>query len=231
MNMNDDINAILHVPCELSQRLVEMPSNYWLLIYPTTLISEKVTVWHKYEGQYSNKIANTLGDIAFIVAKLFNMIIYFNICIFFVATERGGLGIRTNRYISETALPITETTKRKTHCNRKYPPKPRKTHLRNHFWPLESGFSAIATYKTRVFSKPSNGPILKFFLVVQLFLKKFNQFLGHLALFYFWGVVKDCCALPGPQKWPKNPSPHTYRQPFCKKGAQIGIFWPQQVHF
>ena len=31
--------------------------------------------------------------------------------------------------------------------------KPRKTHLGNHFWPLESGFSAIATYKTRVFLK------------------------------------------------------------------------------
>ena len=74
------------------------------------------------------------------------------------------------------------------------PPKPGKTYLRNHFWPLKSGFLAIATYKTRVFSKPSNGPILKFFLVVQLFLKKFDQFLGHFALFYFLGVVKDCCA-------------------------------------
>ena len=41
-----------------------------------------VTVWHKYEGQYSNKILNTLGDIAFIVANLFNIIIYFDICIF-----------------------------------------------------------------------------------------------------------------------------------------------------
>ena len=50
--------------------------------------------------------------------------------------------------------------------NTKYPPKPRKTHLRNHFWPLESGFSAIATYKTYVFSKSSNVPILKFFLVI-----------------------------------------------------------------
>ena len=56
--------------------------------------------------------------------------------------------------------------KTKTLCNRKYPPKPRKTHLRNHFWPLESGFSAIATYKTYVFSKSSNVPILKFFLVI-----------------------------------------------------------------
>ena len=143
MNMNDDINATLQVTCELSQSLVEPPSNFKHLIYPTTLISEKVTVWHKYEGQYSNKIANTLGDIAFIVAKLFNMIIYFDICIFFVATERGGLGIRTNRYIWETALLITETKKRKHFAIESTPPKPRKTHLRNHFRPLESGFSAI----------------------------------------------------------------------------------------
>ena len=32
-----------------------------------------------------------------------------------------------------------------------------------------------------------------FFWWYNFFLKKFNQFLGHLALFYFWGVVKDCC--------------------------------------
>ena len=56
--------------------------------------------------------------------------------------------------------------KTKTLCNTKYPPKPRKTHLRNHFWPLESGFSAIATYKTYDFSKSPNVPILKFFLVI-----------------------------------------------------------------
>ena len=56
--------------------------------------------------------------------------------------------------------------KTKTLCNTKYPPKPRKTHLRNHFWPLESGFSAIATYKTYDFSKSSKVPILKFFLVI-----------------------------------------------------------------
>ena len=47
----------------------------------------------------------------------------------------------------------------------KVPPKPRITHLRNHFWPLESGFSAIATYKIYVFSKSPNGPISKFLLV------------------------------------------------------------------
>ena len=49
----------------------------------------------------------------------------------------------------------------KTLFNTNYPPKPRKNHLRNHFRPLESGFSAIATYKTRIFSKSCNGPILK----------------------------------------------------------------------
>ena len=73
---------------------------------------------------------------------------------------------RTNRDISETALPITETKKTKILCQRKYPPKPRKTHLRNHFWTLESGFSAIATYKTRVFSKRPLRLIFNFFLVV-----------------------------------------------------------------
>ena len=55
--------------------------------------------------------------------------------------------------------------KTKTLCNTKYPPYPGITHLRNHFWPLGSGFSAIATYKMYVFSKSPNGPILKFLLV------------------------------------------------------------------
>ena len=45
----------------------------------------------------------------------------------------------------------------------KYPPKCGKTHLRNHFWPLKSGFSAIATYKTYVFSKSPHSPIFLFF--------------------------------------------------------------------
>ena len=45
--------------------------------------------------------------------------------------------------------------------NTKYPLKLGENHLRNHFQPLESGFSAIATYKTRIFSKSPNGPILK----------------------------------------------------------------------
>ena len=35
--------------------------------------------------------------------------------------------------------------------NTKYPLKPRKSHLRNHFWPLESVFLAIATYIMRIF--------------------------------------------------------------------------------
>ena len=51
--------------------------------------------------------------------------------------------------------------KTKTLYNTKYPPKPGKTHLRNHFWPLESGFSAIATYKTYVFSNAPNSRISK----------------------------------------------------------------------
>ena len=62
---------------------------------------------------------------------------------------------RTNCDISETALPITETKKTKTLCNTKYPSEPGKTHLRNSFWPIESGFSAIATYKMHVFSNPA----------------------------------------------------------------------------
>ena len=36
----------------------------------------------------------------------------------------------------------------KTLFNTNYPPKPGENHLRNHFRPLESAFSAIATYKT-----------------------------------------------------------------------------------
>ena len=47
----------------------------------------------------------------------------------------------------------------KTLFNTNYPPKPRKNHLRNHRRPLECGFSAIATYKTRIFSKSSHLPI------------------------------------------------------------------------
>merc|ERR1712208_248589 len=58
-----------------------------------------------------------------------------------------------------------QNEKTKTLCNTKYPLKPEKTHIRNHFWPLESGFSAIAAYKTYVFSKSPNGPILTFLLV------------------------------------------------------------------
>ena len=63
---------------------------------------------------------------------------------------------RTNRDISETALPITETKNGDHYYIPKYPPKWGKTNLRNHFWPRESVFSAIATYKIRIFSKPSH---------------------------------------------------------------------------
>jgi len=37
-------------------------------------------------------------------------------------------------------------------CNTNYPPKPRKNHLRNHFQPLKSGFSAILRIK-RIFTQ------------------------------------------------------------------------------
>ena len=53
------------------------------------------------------------------------------------------------------ALPMPETKNGDHFCRTKYPPKCGKTHLRNHFWPLEWSFSAIATYKTHVFSKSS----------------------------------------------------------------------------
>ena len=45
INMKDNIDATLQVKCELSQSLVEKHPNYRLLIYPTLLISEKVTGW------------------------------------------------------------------------------------------------------------------------------------------------------------------------------------------
>ena len=87
----------------------------------------------------------------------------------------------------ETALPITETKNSRKQTPPKYPPKPGKTHLRNHFCPLESGFSAIATYKTRIFSKPPNGPILKIFLVAGEVIVLSELLSDHLALFLFLG--------------------------------------------
>ena len=47
----------------------------------------------------------------------------------------------------------------KTLFNTNYPPKTRKNHLRNHFRLLQSGLSAIATYKMRIFSKSFHLPI------------------------------------------------------------------------
>ena len=84
--------------------------------------------------------------------------------------------------ISETALPITKT---KTLSNTKYPLKPGKTHLKNHFWPLRSGFSAIATYKTCISSKSPDGPILKFFVVTGEALALLELLLKLLVLFIF----------------------------------------------
>ena len=53
----------------------------------------------------------------------------------------------------------------KTLFNTKYPPKPGKNHLGNHFWPLKSGFSAIASMlcTKREFSQnPLTGRLGKF---------------------------------------------------------------------
>ena len=47
----------------------------------------------------------------------------------------------------------------------KVPPKAWENSTQNHFWPTESGFSAIATYKTYVFSKSPRCPIFNFFVV------------------------------------------------------------------
>ena len=53
-----------------------------------------------------------------------------------------------NRDIFETALQITEMKNGNHFCGPNYSPKRGKTHLTNHFRPLESVFfSAIATYK------------------------------------------------------------------------------------
>ena len=49
--------------------------------------------------------------------------------------------------------------------NIKYSPKPGKIHLRMHFWPLESSFLAIASYKTAVFLRIPSLPNLLIFLV------------------------------------------------------------------
>ena len=80
---------------------------------------------------------------------------------------------------------IHRNEKTKTLCNSKYPPKPRKTHLRNHFWPLESDFSAIATYETYVFSKSLNAPILKFLLVTGE-VKVLSELLSDLPVFFIF---------------------------------------------
>ena len=69
-----------------------------------------------------------------------------------------GYGLRKNVRIAISRKRNFRSTKTKNgdlFHRPNYPPKSGKTHLRNHFRPLESGFSAIATYKMRVFSKSS----------------------------------------------------------------------------
>ena len=51
------------------------------------------------------------------------------------------------------------------------------------FW----GVLSIATYKTYVFSKSSNGPILKFFLVTGEVMVVSELLSDHFALFLFLG--------------------------------------------
>ena len=85
--------------------------------------------------------------------------------------------------------------KTKTLCNRKYPPKPRKTHLRNHFCPLESGFLAIATYKTRVFSNAPNSRILKFGILNCFIHISATAKTDLVANFVELGHVETCSAL------------------------------------
>ena len=107
-----------------------------------------------------------------------------NICVLkpFFSDELLYLGNGTSDHRNE---------KTKTLCNRKYPPKPGKTHLRNHFWPLESGFSAIATYKTYIFSKSPNGPILKFLLVTGEVMVISEQLSDLPVLLIFVGVASS----------------------------------------
>ena len=50
----------------------------------------------------------------------------------------------------------------KTFSNTKYPPRPVKNHLRNHFQLLKSGVSAIATYEMRIYSLGSQQNISSF---------------------------------------------------------------------
>ena len=104
---------------------------------------------------------------------------------------------RANCDISETALPITETKNGDHFYRPNYLPKCRKTHLRNHFWPLESVFLAIATYKNAFFSKAPNGRILKFWILTVLILNSGTARTDLVANFIELGHVETCSA-PNP---------------------------------
>ena len=103
---------------------------------------------------------------------------------------------RESRYL-ENGTSDHRNEKTKTLCNTKYPPKPGKTHLRNPFWPFESGFSAIATYKTYVFSKPPNSRILKFGILAGLIHTSATAKTDLVANFVELGHVETCSVLFG----------------------------------
>ena len=113
--------------------------------------------------------------------------------------ERIYTTIRTNsdesRYL-RNGTSDHRNEKTKTLCNRKYPPKPRKTHLRNHFCPLESGFLAIATYKTRVFSNALNSRFLKFGILNRFIHTYAAAKTDPVANFVELGHVETCSVAP-----------------------------------
>ena len=85
------------------------------------------------------------------------------------------------------AFPITEIQLQKHFSIKKYQKKPKtgKTHPRIHFWPLQGGFSTIATYKKCIFSKSPNSLILKFWLMIpttHTFLKSLNPAMVDLKI-------------------------------------------------
>ena len=73
----------------------------------------------------------------------------------------------------------------------KVPPKTWENSPQKPILPFESGFSAIATYKTYIFSKSPNGPILKFCLVTGEVMRILEQPSDLPVLFIFVGVASS----------------------------------------
>ena len=95
--------------------------------------------------------------------------------------------------ISETALLITISKFRKHFSTQTTPPKPGENHLRNHFWPLKSGFLVIDTYtkelcKILLWANVNHRDSEK---------KSYRWFRKNchiiLHFFYFGVVLNDCC--------------------------------------